>query len=211
MFDFNVDENDGQDEYFIPYLFSILNQQRYQRPTYSREQENYSYQQPKYQYPSPNYNENFGADGNDLMSDLRHRESGGNYGAVNKLGYSGAYQFGAPALEDLGYLRPGSSRHGNKALNNPMNWTIPGGKEAFLANRELQDTAMRRFMDLNRSKLQKMGLINANTSPQRINAMLAAAHLAGPGGVKSLLAGRNLRDAFGTGAQEYFNLGMRAR
>jgi hypothetical protein len=66
-------------------------------------------------------------------------------------------------------------------------------------------------MNSNKRTLTNMGLINQNTSPQDINGMLAAAHLAGPGGVKKMMRGSNPRDAFGTGAREYYNLGRGVR
>lgn len=168
--------------------------------------------------PQGRYNPNFdptsstgniGFQSGDLMSALRQRESGGNYGAQNNLGYTGAYQFGAPALETVGYLRPGTGRRGNEALHDPANWTIPGGREAFLSNKELQDMAMKKLMASNQQRLKSMGLVNQQTPPNVLNAMLAAAHLAGPGGVKALLSGRNRRDAYGTPASEYYNLGFR--
>lgn len=143
----------------------------------------------------------------DLMSKLRQRESGGNYGITNSLGYTGAYQFGAPALETVGYLKPGTGRAGNKALKNPSNWTLPGGLQEYLSNPAIQDEAMRRLMNSNKGTLTKMGLINRNTPSQDVNGMLAAAHLAGPGGVRKMMRGSNPRDAYGTGAREYFNLG----
>jgi len=143
----------------------------------------------------------------DLMSKLRQRESGGNYGIKNSLGYVGAYQFGAPALETVDFLKPGTGKLGNKALNNPANWKLAGGLKEYLSNPVIQDEAMRRLMNVNRKRLEGMGLINANTSPQDINGMLAAAHLAGPGGVRKMMRGGNPRDAYGTGAREYYNLG----
>jgi hypothetical protein len=159
-------------------------------------------------FPNP-MSEFEGEDTGDLMSRLRQRESGGDYGVRNKLGYSGAYQFGAPALETVGMLKPGTGRYGNKALQNPENWTIPGGLEQYMSNPAIQDEAMRRLMNSNKRTLTNMGLINQSTSPQDINGMLAAAHLAGPGGVKKMMRGGNPRDAFGTGAREYYNLGRR--
>ncbi len=143
----------------------------------------------------------------DLMSALRQRESGGNYGITNNLGYTGAYQFGAPALETIGYLKPGAGKLGNKALKNAANWTIGGGLQEYLSNPVIQDEAMRRLMNSNKSTLTKMGLINKHTPEQDVNGMLAAAHLAGPGGVRKMMRGANPRDAYGTGAREYFNLG----
>ena len=160
----------------------------------------------------PNSMQEFeGEDTGDVMSRLRKRESGGNYGAVNKYGYAGAYQFGAPALETAGMLKPGTGRYGNKALQNPENWTIPGGLEQYMSNPAIQDEAMRRLMNRNRQTLTNMKIINENTSPQEINGLLAAAHIAGPGGVKKMVRGGNPRDAFGTGAREYYTLGKGAR
>jgi hypothetical protein len=150
------------------------------------------------------------ANGGSLMDILRKRESGGNYGVTNNLGFTGAYQFGAPALETVGLLKPGAGKLGNKALNNAENWTIPGGKQAFLGDKGIQDSAMQRFMDSNKKTLTKLGLIKKDTPQQQINAMIAAAHLAGPGGVKALLAGRNRKDAYGTGARDYYNMGLKA-
>lgn len=145
-----------------------------------------------------------------LMNLLKQRESKGNYAIRNNLGFSGAYQFGAPALEDVGLLKKGAGKLGNKGLKNPSNWLIPGGLESFLSNKTIQDDAMRKLMDRNRSTLKKMGLIKENTPQNLINAMLAAAHLGGPGGVKNYLRGINSRDAYGTPISEYFKLGMGA-
>jgi hypothetical protein len=147
---------------------------------------------------------------NPLMEMLRQRESGGNYGAQNSLGYQGGYQFGAQALEDLGLLKPWTSRMGNAAMNDPNNWTIPGGLDAFLSNPQLQDEAMRAYMEHNRRQLEQTGLINPDTSPEEVNAMLAAAHLGGIGGVKAMMRGQNRRDAYGTGVRDYYNMGLRS-
>jgi hypothetical protein len=214
MFDFSIDEDYQRPKTRAVDLFRLLFQQNQsqrqpdysqysQQPEFRRAfQENFT---PQAQAPTPY--KRFGT-GSTLMDALRQRESGGNYKSQNTLGYTGAYQFGAPALETVGYLKPGVGRQGNQALNNPQNWSIPGGKQAFLANKELQDAAMRKLMESNRKTLTKMGLIKPGMSEKVINAMLAAAHLAGPGGVKALLSGKNRRDAYGTGAQEYYNLGL---
>ncbi len=210
----NQQQGQGQQQQQIPedYLQYLLRQQDQEEnepysPFGSQEQMLTRARRPsRFQNPMSEFE---GEDTGDLMSRLRHRESGGNYGAVNKLGYTGAYQFGAPALETVGFLKPGAGKYGNKALNNPENWTIPGGLEQYKANPAIQDEAMRRLMSSNKQILTKMGLINQNTSPQDVNGMLAAAHLSGPGGVKKMMRGGNPRDAFGTGAREYYNLGRR--
>jgi hypothetical protein len=225
MFDFNTDDDLGYQRpqtNMADVLNSFLSayqqrQQPQQQSQYQSQQQqpnNYygQYSQSPYgqQNSQPSPNERFGANSN-LMDMLRKRESSGNYRAENKLGFTGGYQFGAPALETIGYLKKGAGKLGNKALNDPKNWTIPGGKEAFLSNPQLQDRAMQMLMASNKKSLTNMGYINEQTDPRRINAMLAAAHLSGPGGVKALLSGKNRRDAFGTPASEYFNMGMRAR
>jgi hypothetical protein len=181
-----------------------------------QQQNNYFSQLLRQQSPeqegeyTPQLGQGLGGGGGGLMNVLRQRESGGNYGIQNTLGYAGAYQFGAKALEDTGLLRPGAGRLGNKGLNNENNWTIPGGKRAFLASPELQDMAMQRLMERNKDTMTRMGLINEATPPGVINGLLAAAHIAGPGGAKKLMQGRNPRDAYGTGAAEYFRLGMQS-
>jgi len=162
-------------------------------------------------FPTKNLVETGMKGGQSLMDLLRNRESGGNYRAKNSLGFLGGYQFGAPALESVGYLKKGAGRLGNQALNNPNNWKIPGGKEAYLANKELQDKAFQQLAKLHENQLRRMNLITDQTDKKTINAMLAAAHLSGPGGVKALLKGKNRKDAYGTGAKEYFNLGLKAK
>jgi len=146
----------------------------------------------------------------DLMSLLKRRESGGNHKAVNTLGYSGAYQFGPQALEQVGLLKKGASKYGMKALDNPELWNIPGGKQAFLENPEIQERAMKSLMDNNLQQLKKLGIVNSQTPQDVINGYLAAAHLGGVGGVKKLINGKEAKDAYGTSVRDYFNLGRRA-
>lgn len=151
-----------------------------------------------------------GSQQGDLISMLRQRESGGNYQAKNSLGYSGAYQFGPAALEQVGLLKPGASKGGMAALEDPENWTIPGGYQAFMENPEIQDNAMRNLMQNNYKQLAREGIIDESTPKEKVNGYLAAAHLSGVGGVKKMLRGTNRKDAYGTSARDYFNLGSRA-
>jgi hypothetical protein len=148
--------------------------------------------------------------GKDLMSLLKQRESGGRYGIENTLGYSGAYQFGAGALETVGLLKKGAGKKGNKALNDASNWTLPGGKKEFLSNPAIQDAAMQRLMASNKATLQKMGVINKYTTPQQVNALLAASHLAGPGGAAKAHKGYGRKDAYGTSSLDYYKMGLGA-
>lgn len=45
-----------------------------------------------------------------LFQALRQRESNGNYGIINTIGYAGAYQFGASLLMGLGYIKSNALR-----------------------------------------------------------------------------------------------------
>ena len=55
-----------------------------------------------------------------LRKRMLQRESSGNYSSVNPDKYVGGYQFGAEALEDLGYIKKGERvKLGNKAMWNP--------------------------------------------------------------------------------------------
>jgi len=135
------------------------------------------------------------------------RESGGDYKAVNTLGFLGKYQFGAAALEDMGLIKKGASKGGNKVLNDPSNWTIEGGKEAFLNNAALQEQTMANYTKQNFRSLKRLGVINEETPPEKIAGYLASAHLVGPGGAAAMSRGEVRKDAYGTSAQSYFKLG----
>lgn len=140
-----------------------------------------------------------------LMMNLARRESGGNAAVVNKYGYSGLYQFGASALEDVGFLKPGASRAGNSALNDPNAWNLVGGKEKFLSDPRIQKHAMSRLMDLNYERLRQSGKLNGTESADIVAGKLAQAHLLGVGGVDT-----NRVDGFGTSGAEYDLIGRAA-
>lgn len=142
-------------------------------------------------------------------SKLGQRESGGNYGIQNSLGFAGKYQFGDQALEDLGYLKPGSAKKGRvkTVLADPNNWTIEGGLQAFLSNPQMQEEAMMKFTKRNLLQLQKMGVVKASDSPEKIAGALAGSHLGGVGNVKKYYQGIGFQDAYGTSIGEYVNLG----
>jgi hypothetical protein len=119
---------------------------------------------------------------------LAFRESGGDYSAVNTLGYVGKYQFGAPTLEVLGVREV----------------------EVFLRNAELQERIFLALLARNKWLLRREILKYEN---QKINGLvitesgvLAAAHLAGAGNVKRYLrsAGKfDTEDAYGTSLSSY--------
>ena len=144
-----------------------------------------------------------------LMATIGQRESGNNYKAVNTLGYSGKYQFGALALIDAGYVKKGTS---NKALDNPANWTGKNGiksREDWLNSPEIQEQEMLKLMERNCKQMSKPGgAIKSTSSHQEIAGHLMSAHLIGAGGQN--LAVRNntvTKDAYGTSSSSYFALG----
>lgn len=146
-----------------------------------------------------------------LQAPMLDKESSGDYSAINQLGYVGGYQFGASALETLGYLKSGSSSAGNKsAMNNPANWTGKSGVSSlqdFLQNTDVQDAAFQENVDFNLKSLKQRGTVDASTSDDKIMGLLAASHLLGAGGASNDLSGT---DANGTSGQDYYNIGFAA-
>jgi hypothetical protein len=146
-----------------------------------------------------------------LRQAVLKRESSGNYKAINQYGYIGGYQFGAPALEDLGYIKPGASKLGNRALDNPANWrNPPGSKEAFLNNTQLQDKAFVQLSNRNINTMERIGVLPPGADPGTTAGYTATAHLLGPGGARDLKNGVVKADANGTKATEYYGLGSKA-
>lgn len=135
---------------------------------------------------------------------IGEKESGGDYKAVNTLGYLGKYQFGAMALQDMGLVKKGTSL---KGLDISSNWNIEGGKQAFLNNPQLQEDTMLRYTKQNFRTLNRIGVVNKDSSPQEIAGYLAASHLLGPGGAKELSKGNVGTDAYGTSSASYFKVG----
>jgi hypothetical protein len=168
------------------------------------------------EYMSKNYGKQAGgvdddiSQKSDLPAKVRQRESSNNYNAINTKGNVGAYQMGAQALEDVGYLKPGASKMGNQALNDPNNWNIEGGLNSFLSNKQLQDQAMLQLLEDNKARLIKAGYIDENTPQNKVNGYLAVMHLAGMGGVEKLMKGKVARDPYGTSTSDYYNLGVGA-
>lgn len=145
-----------------------------------------------------------------LQAAMLQRESGGDYSAVNSYGYVGGYQFGAQALESIGLLKPGSSKAGNKAVNDPANWTGKNGVTSlddFLNKPQVQDAAFQENLNFNLSVLEQNGAVNDDTPLADVSGLLAASHLLGANGAAKDL---NSTDANGTTGQSYFALGATA-
>jgi hypothetical protein len=136
---------------------------------------------------------------------LRHKESRGNYQAVNTLNFLGAYQFGEAALIDLGYVRRDRDIYDN---NYGGGFTGKHGirsAQEFLRNPQVQDIAAEEWMQVMWRYIEAEGLhryawreVGGQTlSP---SGMLAATHLLGSGALKNFVetGGRaDIRDPYG--------------
>lgn len=159
-----------------------------------------------------------------LAAQMVKRESGGNLRAENQYGYLGLYQFGAAALVDAGLiddakyraavrkygkgLSNGSDADVHKAfLADSSNWTIKGGREAFLSNKAIQDNAIVALMNKN------VGYLGSTYqgSAEHKAGLLMAAHLKGAGGAKAFAnSGIDSSDGNGTKISDYYNTGRKA-
>ncbi len=140
------------------------------------------------------------------LDKLGEMESGNNYGAVNRLGYCGRWQFGAGALIDAGYVRPGTT---NRNLLSPAAWTGKAGVNSradWLSRPDAQDAAMLAYTRAHYKSLLEHGELLPTSSPARIAGLLAAAHLMGLGGARHLVDGTVTHDANGTTTLKYYQL-----
>lgn len=121
---------------------------------------------------------------------LGFKESQNDYFRVNTLGYLGKYQFGKSTLELIGI---DDAKH---FLNTPELQ-----EKAFIANAERNKWVLRK--DIKRFVGKRIRGILITES-----GILAAAHLAGPGGVKKYLrsyGSNGFKDAYGTSIKYYMN------
>ncbi len=135
---------------------------------------------------------------------LGNRESGNRYGTTNPYGYVGRWQFGASALAENGYVRPGTT---NAGLNDPNSWTGKGDVHSIAewkANKGgVQDQALGEYTNRHYAQLKAAGVIRDGMGPSEVAGWLAAAHLKGVGGAVALSRGRDNVDANGTSASSY--------
>ncbi|MBC9797065.1 peptidoglycan-binding protein LysM [Sinomicrobium weinanense] len=119
---------------------------------------------------------------------LGFKESRGDYFVTNHLGYIGKYQFGASTLRLIGI------HDSSDFLNDPELQ-----ERAFIANTARNKWVLRR--DIKRSVGKRIGGVYVTES-----GILAAAHLAGPGNVKTYLRSGGVtgfKDANGTSIRYY--------
>jgi hypothetical protein len=158
-------------------------------------------------------------------------ESGGNPGLVNKLGYAGLYQFGAPLLKDLGIYQPGAGENvSDRAATGQWSgakWSgsfnVPGFPQVkslqdFLANPAAQKAAF----DLHTASMDRQIATNGLDKyigmkiggvPITMDGLHAMIHLGGVDGTARTLASGgayNPADANGTSLLRYAALGAGA-
>jgi hypothetical protein len=150
-----------------------------------------------------------------LLASIGKTESGGDYRAVNTLGFSGKYQFGVAALEDMGYVKSGSFKkyRKNSATALPEIWSGKDGinsREDWLNSPGVQEQAMFRLTSRNYQSLVKLKVVTPETAPGDVAGLLKVAHLLGPGGARDWAAGKGGKDAYGTSGDQYFAQGKSA-
>ncbi len=119
---------------------------------------------------------------------LAFKESQGNYFTVNTFGYMGKYQFGKETLKMIGIY---NTEH---FLNTPALQ-----EKAFIANTKRNKWILRK--DIKRFVGKTISGVEVTES-----GILAAAHLAGPGSVKTFLrsnGSNNFADGFGSTVKYY--------
>lgn len=141
---------------------------------------------------------------------IGYRESTNNYTSVNQLGYLGKYQFGASALQTVGFVNNGAT---NATLTNPSVWTGKmdvHSKADYLGNGSAQEVAMDGLMSVNYKSLVRNGIVSISSPADVVTGYLAIAHLLGTGGCIQFKQGINGSDANGTTASKYYILGTTA-
>jgi len=153
----------------------------------------------------------------------------GTYGERNSYGYLGRYQFGIEALEGAGFMvkgqgkkklercfgqAPGCEEKVADYIDDPANWTgfkgvkFAGQKNttapgSYIVNEGAQDYAVWHLTNSNFNYLKNEGALDLD-NPNDVAGMLAAAHLRGAGGAKSMRNGREKSDANGTYPSKYY-------
>jgi len=151
-----------------------------------------------------------------LREAIAEKESGGKpnngYSAVNTLGFVGRYQFGGALLQDLGYVRKGTT---SKDLQNNECWIGKNNinsRDDFFSNPDIQDECMLSFTRTNFKLISSRAKQLRNDSDRNHCAgLLAAAHLQGPGGAIKFAKGVHVKpDAYGTSTEKYYKVGYSA-
>lgn len=143
---------------------------------------------------------------------LGKKESNNDYKAVNTLGYIGRYQFGAQALEDIGYLNKGCyKKHRNGVPKSCWRGVYnTHSRVDYLNSPKAQDESLRRLFDLNYKRLKRNKTLTKKDSQVKIGRALFVAHLLGASAAKKYFKNNiNNKDAYGTRASDYDKVAQR--
>lgn len=159
-----------------------------------------------------------------FAANVAQTESAGRFdlSEENQFGYLGLYQFGAVALTDIGYISRAKydaavKKYGKKLSNgadaaihkaflaDAGNWTIKGGKNAYLKDRTIQDKAFIALVNKNLSYAGKAAKAAFNGNPQKTVKYLKMAHLIGAtDAAKGIVdPSYDKKDGNGTSMQKY--------
>ncbi|WP_421984341.1 TIGR02594 family protein [Roseibium sp.] len=142
------------------------------------------------------------------------RESTNNYAAVNSIGFSGRWQFGALALIDGDYVRSGATTRllaenrwwlGKKGVATRLDWLE---NKNSCQDLEMIAYTRRNYRSLlnNRETKKVMETLIDNADKASLAGILAASHLLGAGGARKMLKGVDGSDANGVKGSQYFAL-----
>jgi hypothetical protein len=136
---------------------------------------------------------------NDFLKALFAREGGAFIGIINSHGFIGKYQFGEPALTDLGYYKPADNDSPYGHIGHKFKYMWPGAwtgldgatsMDVFLASDDIQDRAAKRWIallckELHRHKLERFEGKNVGGVDVTESGIIAALHLKGLGNKKN--------------------------
>ena len=154
-----------------------------------------------------------------LLQAIRARESSNNYSIYNRFGYLGAWQGGAAALTETGYIHRAAYDAADDCvhtgacgakhlafLQNNDNWTAGYSYDGFMQSRQVQDGFMIKLSARNIDQGFARGVLRAD-NPKRTAGFVAVAHLQGVGAaVDYYLHGIDTKKG-GAYASEYARLG----
>lgn len=158
----------------------------------------------------------------ELMRKVRARESSNNYTIWNSSGYIGAWQGGAAALTQTGYIHrdafdnaPSCVKSGACGarhlafLQDNSNWTTGNSFDSFIATPSIQDGFFLKLSQYNIDQGFARGVLRAD-NPKRTAGFVAVSHLQGVGAaVDYYLHGKNTNKG-GAYASEYAAIGESA-
>jgi hypothetical protein len=155
-------------------------------------------------------------------------ESSGNISATNDRGYVGKYQFGAAALETIGYIKAGTwakrGKRGNASLmNDRSNWVggtdkagnkRPSSLKEYMSNEKMQDIGMSKLALSNRAQIiKKLGKETWEGLSKKQRAfMIGGAHLSGATSMANQFKSGSFdtTDAYGTTSSHHGTLAANA-